>query len=100
VLQRSEDRWYRRLDGAPSTHIIKLGPEPDSVLGDVIDTEAACIELARMVGLSTISANVTRFDGVRALVISRHDRTTTADGRVGRVHQEDTAQALGLDTRT
>lgn len=99
VLQRSEDRWYRCLAGAPSTHIIKLGPEPDSVLGDVIDTEAACIELARMVGLSTISANVTRFDGVRALVISRYDRTTTADGRVGRVHQEDTAQALGLDTR-
>jgi serine/threonine-protein kinase HipA len=99
VLQRTQDRWYRCLYGAPSTHIIKLGPEPDSVLGDVIDTEAACIELARRLGLSTISATPTRFDGVRALVISRYDRTTTGDGQVRRVHQEDTAQALGLDTR-
>lgn len=99
VLQRQQDRWHRCLDGAPSTHIIKLGPEPDSVLADVIDTEAACIELATMVGLSTISATVTHFDDVRALVISRYDRVTTPDGRIGRVHQEDTAQALGLDTR-
>jgi serine/threonine-protein kinase HipA len=99
VLQRGEQHWYRCLDGAPSTHIIKLGPEPDSILGDVIDTESACIELATMVGLSTISATVTSFDGVRALVISRYDRTTAPDGQVGRVHQEDTAQALGLDTR-
>lgn len=99
VLQRTHERWYRCLDGAPSTHIIKLGPEPDSVLSDVIDTEAACIELARMVGLSTISATVTHFDDVRALVISRYDRTTTLDGQVLRVHQEDTAQALGLDTQ-
>jgi serine/threonine-protein kinase HipA len=99
VLQHNEAGWHRCLDGAPSTHIIKLGPEPDSVLRDVIDTEAACIELAGMVGLSTISATVTTFDGVRALVISRYDRSTTPDGRVLRVHQEDTAQALGLDTR-
>jgi serine/threonine-protein kinase HipA len=102
VLQRTNDRWHRCLDGAPSTHIIKLGTEPDaasSQLGDVIDTEAACIALATMVGLSTISAEVTHFEGVRALVISRYDRIITADGQVGRVHQEDTAQALGLDTR-
>jgi serine/threonine-protein kinase HipA len=90
---------HRCLDGAPSTHIIKLGPEPDSVLSDVIDTEAACIELAGMIGLSTISATVTTFDGVRALVISRYDRSPTPQGLVLRVHQEDTAQALGLDTR-
>jgi serine/threonine-protein kinase HipA len=99
VLQRTRDRWYRCLQGAPSTHIIKLGTEPDAVLGDVIDTEAACIALATLVGLSTISAEVTHFEGVRALVISRYDRIITADGQVRRVHQEDTAQALGLDTR-
>jgi serine/threonine-protein kinase HipA len=99
VLQRTGDGWHRCLEGAPSTHIVKLGPEPGSVLSDVIDTEAACIELARMIGLSTISATVTTFDGVRALVISRYDRTSTPDGRIGRVHQEDCAQALGLDTR-
>lgn len=86
VLQRGQGRWYRCLDGAPSTHIVKLGPEPGSVLSDVIDTEAACIELATTVGLSTISATVTAFDGVRALVISPYDRTTTPDGQVGRVH--------------
>jgi serine/threonine-protein kinase HipA len=53
-------------------------------------TEAACIELATMVDLTDIGATVTHFDGVRALVISGYDRTTTWDGQAGRVHQEDT----------
>lgn len=99
VLHRDQDRWYRCFEGAPSTHIIKLGAEPDSLLADVIDTEAACIDLARRIGLSTIDADVAHFEGVRALVVSRYDRMTTLEGQVRRIHQEDTAQALGLDTR-
>ena len=64
----------------------------------MIDTEAASIELARAVGLSTIHAEVMTFDGVRALVVSRYDRRPTESGGLERIHQEDSAQALGLDT--
>lgn len=98
VLRRDGERWFRCLDGAPSTHIIKLGQPVDSALGDIIDTEAASIELARSVGLSTVDARVTDFDGVRALVVARYDRAIGENGAVSRLHQEDSAQALGLDT--
>lgn len=61
-------------------------------------TEAACTELARALGLSTVDAHVVDFAGVPALVVSRYDRRVRSDGTVERIHQEDTAQALGLDT--
>lgn len=98
VLRRDGGQWFRCLDGAPSTHILKLGHPADSPIADVIDTEAASLELARELGLSTVDARVTRFDGVRALVVSRYDRHVGRDGGVQRLHQEDSAQALGLDT--
>jgi hypothetical protein len=53
-------------------------------------TEAACTEPATMVELTDIGATVTHVDGVRALVISGYDRTTTPDGQAWRVHPEDT----------
>jgi serine/threonine-protein kinase HipA len=98
VLRCNGKRWFRCLEGAPSSHIVKLGHPPDSRIADVIDTEAASIELARAVGLSTIDAEVVTFDGVRALVVSRYDRRPAESGGLERIHQEDTAQALGLDT--
>ena len=97
VLRRDAGRWLRCLDGAPSTHIVKLGHAHDSPIADIIDTEAASTELARSIGLSTVHAHVATFAGVRALVVSRYDRTVTDDGTIGRLHQEDAAQALGLD---
>jgi len=97
VLRREGGRWFRCLDGAPSTHIVKLGHPRDSPLADVIDTEAASIELAQSIGLGTVDAYVTTFEGVRALIVSRYDRVIGYGGAVGRLHQEDTAQALGLD---
>jgi hypothetical protein len=72
---------------------------PDDVFGMVSAYGRDTAGAATMVGLSTITAVVTHFEGVRALVISRYDRSITAGGQVERVHQEDTAQALGLDTR-
>lgn len=97
VLRRDGSRWFRCLDGAPSTHIIKLGHPTNSPVADVIDTEAASIELARSLGLSSVDAHVANFGGVRALVVSRYDRTIGVDGTVSRLHQEDAAQALGID---
>jgi len=64
----------------------------------VIDTEAACLALAKAVGLTTVEAAVQPFGEVRALVVARYDRVRDPDGEVHRLHQEDAAQALGLDT--
>jgi serine/threonine-protein kinase HipA len=97
VLRRDGGRWLRCLGGAPSTHIVKLGHAHDSPIADIIDTEAASTELARSIGLSTVHAHVATFARVRALVVSRYDRAVADDGTIGRLHQEDAAQALGLD---
>lgn len=98
ALRQHEGRWYRCQDGAASTHILKVGAGSGEPLEDLVHTEAACLDLARRVGLSTVEAHVATFDGVPALVVSRYDRVTGASGAVDRIHQEDAAQALGLNT--
>jgi len=98
ALHRALDgRWMECLDGAASTHIIKPGRPQGSEASDLIDNEAYCLKLARELGLTTVSDAVEEFDGRRALVVSRYDRKVTAEG-VARVHQEDCAQMLGLNT--
>ncbi len=97
VLVRTADGWARPLGGAPSTHIVKLAHPVDSAAADVVDTEAAALAMAREVGLGQVEATVEEFAGVRAIVVSRYDRRTV-DGRTERVHQEDSAQALGIHT--
>lgn len=94
TLHRDGDAWYACKDGAPSTWIIKRAHSSESGAVDVIDTEAACLDLARRVGLTTIRAEIFEHDGVRAIAVSRYDR----DSGLGRIHQEDLAQAIGLNT--
>ena len=64
-----------------------------SGISDVVDTEVACLALARQLELTTIEAEVLDFGDVRAIAVSRYDRDPV---RRARVHQEDLAQALGL----
>jgi serine/threonine-protein kinase HipA len=97
ALARTPDGWARPLDGAPSTHIVKISRPEGSPTADLVDTEAAALHLARMVGLGTVEADVVTFAGMRALVVSRYDRVAGED-RTDRIHQEDLAQALGIDT--
>ncbi len=82
---------------SPSTHIVKLSRPVGSRTADLIDTECAALDLARRVGLGDVEAHIADFAGRRALVVRRYDRIHTPDG-AQRIHQEDTAQALGLDT--
>ena len=91
--------WARCIDGAPSTHILKLSRPAGSAAHDVIDTEAASLDLARHLGLTDIEATVKTFGTRRCIVVSRYDRPVGPDGTIGRLHQEDAAQALGIDTR-
>lgn len=90
--------WARPHGSAPTTHILKVARPSDSPTADLVNTEAAALDLARRTGLTTIDAHVTEFDGERAIVVSRYDRVPDPTG-TARLHQEDAAQALGINTR-
>ncbi|WP_426592293.1 type II toxin-antitoxin system HipA family toxin [Cellulomonas sp. McL0617] len=98
ALARTADGWARVRDGAASTHILKLSRPEGSRTHDLIDTESAASDLAHRVGLTTVDSWIESFDGMRAIVVSRYDRDVRADDDVRRIHQEDLAQALGLNT--
>lgn len=98
VLARDSNGWARCLDGYPSTHIAKLAHPPDSYARDVVHTEVASLDLARALGLTTIRAELTEFGGRLAIVVSRYDRLIDKAGCIQRIHQEDGAQALGINT--
>jgi serine/threonine-protein kinase HipA len=98
VLAKTRTGWARCIDGYPSTHIAKLAHPPGSAVEDVVHTEVACLHLAKAIGLTTISAELMNFSGQLAIVVSRYDRLTGDDGAVNRIHQEDSAQALGINT--
>jgi serine/threonine-protein kinase HipA len=98
VLARTSDGWARCLDGSPSTHIAKLSHPQESYAQDVVHTEVASLDLARELGLTTVEAELIDFGGQFAIVVSRYDRPVDEEGRIQRIHQEDGAQALGINT--
>jgi serine/threonine-protein kinase HipA len=95
TLHRDGGQWFACKAGAPSTWILKRGGSTDSDIADVVDTEVACLALARQMGLTSIAAEVIDFGDIRAIAVSRYDR----DPDNSRVHQEDLAQATGLNTQ-
>jgi len=99
ALTATAEGWASPVGRPPSTHIVKLGRPSDSLAPDLIDTEAAALNLARTCGLTTVNASITSFAGMRTIVVERYDRFVDAAGRLTRIHQEDAAQVLGLDTR-
>lgn len=82
------------LDGAPSTHILK--PQPADRLSGMVEGEAWAMEVARHGTDAAASALLDLEGAPMTLVVERFDRRRTAAGIV-RVHQEDCAQALGID---
>ncbi len=80
------------LNGSASTHILK--PDIKRLPGSV-QNEAFCLALAPLIGLSAAKVT-TGVAGARAyLLVERFDRRITPQG-VGRIHQEDLAQTLGV----
>lgn len=96
ALHRDGLTWFACKDGAASTWILKRAFAAESGIGDIVDTEAACLALAREIGLTTVTAEVLDFGDLRAIAVSRYDRPTA--GPDPRLHQEDLAQAIGLNT--
>lgn len=98
ALVRDGDAWRQPAAGEPSTWILKVAHPPSSQAADVVDTEVACLDLGRRVGITTVDAEIVDTDGQRAIAVSRYDRRRGEDGNIERLHQEDLAQALGLNT--
>jgi serine/threonine-protein kinase HipA len=97
-LHRTDQGWQACRGGAPSTWIVKLAHPLGSIAADVVDTEVLSLDLARNIDLTTVTAEIHDFGGVRAIAVRRYDRYQTTDGATVRIHQEDIAQALGLNT--
>lgn len=87
-------RWGRPSGERASTHILK--PPLPGVAGHN-ENEHYCLQLARAVGLPAAASRVVRFGEQSAIAVERYDRSIEPDGYVRRLHQEDMAQALGLD---
>jgi serine/threonine-protein kinase HipA len=79
------------LDGAPSTHILKV---PSRRFKHLPANEVLVTSLARALSLPTVEAELIRVEGVPIALVNRYDRAVVA-GRVVRLHQEDLCQALG-----
>ena len=82
------------LDGAPSTHILK--PQPRGRLAGLVEAEAWGMEVALHVTETAGSAILDVPDAPSTLIVERFDRVETKRGLV-RLHQEDCAQALGVE---
>jgi len=94
LARRADGRWVDPANGIPSTHILK--PQiPDMNLPRSVENEAFCMRLAARVGLPAARVEVAEFGGLRVLVVERFDRRVV-DGRIQRIHQEDSCQALGI----
>lgn len=94
ALLRDDDRWGIPSGPTPTTHILKPPTRKDLDGFDI--NEHLCLRLASELGLSVARSTVERFAGVQALVIERYDRRWLDNGRLVRLHQEDTCQALGV----
>jgi serine/threonine-protein kinase HipA len=93
LLARFGDQWYLPRGRAHSTHILKprLEGRPDGLA-----REHYGHALAAELGLARYRTELHGNGARQYLVIERYDRVV-AGGTVTLVHQEDAAQALGLD---
>lgn len=95
LLAKFDSAWYEPHGRAHSTHILK--PQLLSRPG-LIYNEFYSHELARHMGLSRFASDIITFGQTAFLAIERFDRKVSG-GEISLVHQEDAAQALGLDWR-
>lgn len=91
LLSRVGGRWCEPVGGAPSTHIVK----PTTAWPDSARNEALVMDLARVCGLTPVSAWTEVMGSTDVLVVERYDRIVD-DERIVRVHQEDMCQAAGI----
>lgn len=91
-LYYEDGKFFLPRGSFASSHILKT-----AIPGfeDSVQNEAFCMELARKAGLPVPATTV--IPGKHPFyLIERYDRRRDADGKLGRLHQEDFCQALGF----
>lgn len=91
ALALRDGRWFEPSGRQPSTHIFKPGIQP--LPGSDV-TEHITLQVARLLGIDAAASVIAEFDGEHVLVVERFDRFDSG-GAIGRLHQEDLAQATG-----
>lgn len=79
--------------GQPTTHILKPAPKEYPTFPA---NEALCMRLAAELGLPVAPVALGRAEDQVYLRVERYDRAVREDGVLGRLHQEDFCQALGI----
>lgn len=93
LYRDDQGRWALPLDSTPTTHILK--PAATGSRHDL--NEFVTMRAARYLGLEVAEHSIlVTSRGDHVFVGRRYDRVTI-DGRLSRLHQEDFAQALGVD---
>lgn len=87
------DRFFLPIGNSPSTHILKF---PNRDFKHLPANEVLVMELARRVGVRTVSTRWYPAGEEGLCVVERFDRVRRPDGTVERLHQEDMCQALGV----
>lgn len=93
LAKLSDGQWHRPHGSGHSTHILK--PARRNATSRLYD-EFYAHQLARAVGLASFHSEIRRSAGRPYLAIQRYDRRLDGD-TVEVIHQEDGAQATGLD---
>lgn len=99
ALLRHEGAWLKPTGTTPTTHILKpqIGTLPNGIdLSNSVENEFYCLRLIGAFGLPTNEAEIATFGDSKVLVITRFDRRWTDDGRLLRLPQEDSCQALSV----
>lgn len=91
ALTLRDDQWFEPSGRQPSTHIFKPGMQP--LPGSDV-TEHITLQVARLLGINAAASVIAEFDGEHVLIAERFDRFDD-NGAIGRLHQEDLAQATG-----
>lgn len=92
VVALPDGRLLEAIDGAPTTHILKVGNTDDEAL---VENEFVVMKTAVRLGLPVVECEMRQSAGIPFLLVPRFDRTL--DGPlVRRLHQEDFCQALSL----
>lgn len=94
LLARFDTQWLQPRGRAHSTHIVKpqLRSRPHTIFH-----EHYAHQLAAQIGLTDFHTELIQYSDMTALAIQRYDRRVTGEESVALVHQEDFAQAIGLD---
>jgi serine/threonine-protein kinase HipA len=99
ALLRKDGQWFKPTGTTATTHILKpqIGQLPNGIdLSNSVENEYLCLKLLDAFGIPVANVEIADFGERRTLIVERFDRLWTRDGRLLRLPQEDTCQALSI----